>query len=239
MTRTALYAGTRNIYHDMVVAAKSLLYNGGADHVYFLTEDDDIQEPLPPCFTVMNVSNQSFFPPTGPNFRCRWTYMVMMRVALTKLFPQHDRMLVLDHDTIVRKPIDFLWEQDISNYYYAAVEEKHIRYRDRPYINFGVAMHNLAKLRADGTDDVIINSLNTVGFAYCEQDAVNSVCRRHILLLPQEYNAMFRMTFVPEDQIVIRHYAARSEPLYTNPDYQFYDAMPWNDVLTHMKGVKP
>ena len=236
MTRTALYAGTRNIYHDMVVSAKSLLYNGGADKVYFLTEDDDFPEPLPPCITTMNVSGQQFFHDRGPNYKCRWTYMVMMRTALTKLFPDLDRMLTLDHDTIVRKPIDYLWTLDLTNHYYAAVEEKHILYRNRPYVNFGVVMHNLAKLR-DGTDDVIIRSINSAFFPYCEQDAVNSVCRRHILLLPQEYNAMFKRPSVPDDQIIIRHYAAHVDPLDSNPDYQFYQALSWEQVLNHMKGA--
>ena len=232
--RTALYAGTKNIYHDMVVSAKSLLYNNGADKVIFLTEDDEFTEPLPPCVEVINVSNQQYFPSTGPNFRCRWTYMVMTRVALTKMFPDLDRILTLDHDTIVRKPIDFLWDLDLTGYYYAAVEERQIRTRNKPYFNFGVAMHNLHQLRTDKVDDTIITTVNTVFLPYCEQDAVNSVCRGHIYELPQAYNALaFLAHQLPEDQIIIRHYAARNEHLETYLDYQFYNGLTWKQVLDH------
>ena len=229
--RIAVYAGTRNIYHDMVVSAKSLLYHRGADRVIFLIEDDTFPEPLPPCIHTINVSGQQFFRPDGPNFKCMWTYMVMMRTALTKLFPNVDRILSLDHDTIVRKPIDYLWSVDISDYYYAAVEEAHIRNREHPYINFGVSVHNLAKLR-DGTDDKIIADVNTNYHNYCEQDAVNEICRGKILLLPPEYNDMWFNSFnIREDQVVIKHYAARRQPLNSYADYQYYERMTWEQIL--------
>ena len=158
--RVAVYAGTRNIYPDMVVSAKSLLYNKGADRVIFLIEDDVFPARLPDCFTCVNVSNQQFFRHDGPNYHCAWTYMVMMRTALTKLFPDLHRVLALDHDTIIRQPIDDLWATNMDGYYYALVEENYIRNRPHPYFNFGVALHNLDKLREDHVDDAIIDGVN-------------------------------------------------------------------------------
>ena len=234
--RTAVYAGTRNIYHDMVVSAKSLLYNNGADRVVFLIEDDTFPEDLPSCITTMNVSGQTFFPSTGPNFKSKWTYMVMMRTALTKLFPGLDRILSLDHDTIVRKPIDFLWDIDISNHYFAAVEENQIGIRQHPYFNFGVVMHNLAALR-DGMDDTIISTVNSVYFDFCEQDAVNSLCRNNILQIPPAYNAMlFNRPLVPEEDVIIRHYAAFNWNLRSCPDYLHYSNIHWKTIFPDYKG---
>lgn len=233
--RTALYAATRNLYHDMVVCAKSLLCHNGADKVLFLTEDDTFPEDLPPCISIMNVSGQSFFLSSGSNFTSRWTYMALMRTALCYLLPDLDRVLSLDCDTIVNKPIDYLWDVDISRYYYAMVQEKQITNRTHPYFNFGVVIHNLAKLR-DGTADTIIRTINTVPLQYCEQDAVNSVCSRHILELPQEYNAMFfNIPSIPDGEEVIKHYAAW-RPFNTKPGYATYDALTWDQVL-HMKEV--
>ena len=91
--RVAVYCGTRNLYPYMTGAAKSLLYHNGADRVWFLIEDDAFPEPLPDCISTMNVSEQQFFPQDGPNYHQRWTYMVLMRVALSKVFPQYDRLL--------------------------------------------------------------------------------------------------------------------------------------------------
>ena len=236
--RVAIYAGTRNIYHDMVVSAKSLLFHHGADRIVFLIEDDTFPEPLPDCITTMNVSNQQFFLPSGPNFRCHWTYMVMMRAALSKLFPNLDRILALDHDTIIHAPIDYLWNIDLTDYYYALVEEKQIRIRRHPYFNFGVAVHNLAQIRKDKIDDTIIQSLNTTRFDFCEQDAVNSACYKHILALPPEYNAMpFNIPHIPEESIIICHHAARHKPLNQFTDYIWYDRLPWNQILDSQKGV--
>ena len=239
MKRTAIYAGTRNIYHDMLVSAKSLIANDGADEILILAEDDDIPESHPSCISAINVSNQQYFPSTGPNFSCRWTYMVMMRTALTKLLPNYDTVLSLDHDTIVRKPIYDLWNADITDYYYAAVEEKQIRNRNHPYFNFGVVLHNLRKLRQDKVDDIIINHVNTVFFPYCEQDAVNTVCKKNILELPPKFNAMrFNKPRLSDDDISIAHHAARIFPLNTFPDYQYYDNMSWDDVFRNRDEVR-
>jgi lipopolysaccharide biosynthesis glycosyltransferase len=233
--RTALYAATRNLYHDMVVCAKSLLCHNGADKVIFLIEDDEFPEPIPSCITTMNVSDQQYFNPSGSNFTSRWTYMALMRTALCYLLPDLDRVLSLDCDTIVNKPIDYLWDVDISNHYFAMVEEKQITNRTHPYFNFGVVIHNLAKLR-DGTADTIIRTINTVPLQYCEQDAVNSVCSRHILELPQEYNAMFfNIPRIPDGEEVIKHYAAW-RPFNTKPGYATYDALTWEQVM-QMKEV--
>lgn len=238
MDRIALYAGTRNIYHDMVVSAKSLLFHHGADHVIFLIEDDEFTEPLPDCISTLNVSNQSFFPPSGPNFKSRWTYMVMMRVALTKLFPHIDRILTLDHDTLVLKPIDHLWTIDLSNHYFAAVEEKQITWRTHPYFNFGVVMHNLAKLRADHMDDTIINTVNSTYFPYCEQDAVNSLCRKHIYEIHPMYNAMLmNIPKLSDEDAAIRHYAAHGHLLRPSTAYRYYDSLTWDQILNNKGGV--
>ena len=231
--RVAVYAGTRNLYHDMVVAAKSLLYNNGADRVVFLTEDDTFPETLPACVTCRNVSNQTIFSQDGPNYRSRWSYMVLMRAALAKLFPDLHRILHLDHDTIVRKhDVARLWDYDLSGYYFAAVEEKQIRGRQHPYYNFGVVMQNLDMMR-DGTVDVIINSINSVRFDYCEQDAANSVCRRHVLELPPAFNALpFNVPQVPELDVIIKHYATRNRVMSIYSDYLYYERIPWDQVIT-------
>ena len=239
MDRIAVYTGTRNIYHDMVVAAKSLLCNDGADLVVFLIEDQEFPEPLPLCIDTLDVSQQSFFPVTGPNFKSQWSYMVLMRTVLSKLFPQCNKLLTLDHDTFVLKPIYDLWNIDLSRYYYAAVEEKQIRNRQHSYFNCGVLLHNLKKLREDHTDDIIINSINSVFLRYCEQDAINSVCARHILEIPPKFNAMrFNIPPVPEDSVIIKHYAARSKPLRECPEYKRFDRLSWEQVLDYQKEVR-
>jgi len=63
--RVAAYFGTRNVYGDMVVAAKSLLNHTRMDRIWFLIEDDAFPEELPEVIKTKNISGQTWFPPGG------------------------------------------------------------------------------------------------------------------------------------------------------------------------------
>ena len=102
--RTAVYTGTRNLYPYMISAAKSLLIHSNVEQIYFLIEDDVFPYDLPPKTHTINVSNQQYFKKDGPNFKSEFTYMALIRVALTKIL-QEDIVLSLDVDTIVNENI--------------------------------------------------------------------------------------------------------------------------------------
>ena len=171
--KAAVYAGTRNLYPDMVTAAKSLASNSSVDEIYFLIEDTSFPEELPSYIHCMNVSGQTFFTCDGPNVYKLWTWMVLMRAVLTQLFPQYDRILSLDVDTIVDKNIDELWNLDLDRYYLAGVPEPKKSKPDSPYVNMGVAMFNLKKMRADLMDQSLIYLLNNMKYKFAEQDCIN------------------------------------------------------------------
>lgn len=225
--RIAVYAGTRNLYHDMAVSARSMLYHNGADRFVFMIEDDSFPEPIPHNVQTMNVSNQPYFRKDGPNYSSDWTYMVLMRAALTKYFPNQSRILSIDADTIVCGDISFLWTMSMDDAYLAAVPEicNSTGTVTSPYFNLGVTMMNLAKLR-DGTDNKIIDAINNEWFQYNEQDAINKLCYGHIAPLPAKYN-MCQFTS-PSFQIncLIRHFAFE-HPWQDKELYKRYERMAW------------
>jgi len=94
--------------------------------------------------------------------------MVLIRAAYTKIFPDLDRILSIDMDTVINENISDLWDLDLTNYYIAAVEEAELTKSEGSYFNMGVAMMNLQKIRADKKDDEIINALNTYWYRYKE-----------------------------------------------------------------------
>jgi lipopolysaccharide biosynthesis glycosyltransferase len=49
--------------------------------------------------------------------------MVLIRAAYSKIFPELDRILSIDMDTVVNENISDLWDLDLTDYYLAAVEE--------------------------------------------------------------------------------------------------------------------
>ena len=184
----ACYAGTRNLYQDMITAAKSLLIHSNVDKIYFLIEDEKFPYELPPEIKCINMKHQVYFRSTGPNFHSSWTYMVLIRAALSKIFTQYDKILSLDVDTIINENISHLWDIDLDGYYLAAVKEEHKSHDDFLYINMGVVLFNLKKLRDDHKDDEIIHALNTIPYDYNEQDCINELCQGHIYRIPADYN---------------------------------------------------
>lgn len=226
--KTAVYCGTRNIYHDMIPSLKSLLIHSSVEKVYFLIEDDNFPEYLPPIVECINVSQQTIFKRSGPNYANAWTYMVLMRAALTKVLPQSlDRVLSLDCDTIILQDIAELWDINLTNYYLAGVKEPKKSNPYYSYVNMGVVMFNLEKLRADKKDNEIIYCLNNKHYYFNEQDCINIRCAGKILPISNIYNAN-AYTGLPQNP-KIRHYAA-SRIWQSKPLIQKYGAIPWEEI---------
>lgn len=207
--KAAFYAGTRNLYPHMVTAAKSLYANSTVDEIWFLIEDDEFPEKLPKVVKTMNVSGQKFFSPNGPNYSNGLTYMVMMHVCACSLFPQYDKILKLDVDTICVSDIDPVWYIDMTGMWYAmAHEDLQKWYRphdDGTFYSAGVILYNLKQMREEGAEERIVTALNTKYYKVCEQEALNMVGHYRIKRLPLRYNESFATGYTDDPAIV--HYA--------------------------------
>lgn len=209
MDRVAVYTGSRNLYPDMVPAVKSMIKNGHPDKIYLLIEDDQFSEWLPDIVETINVSDQKFFRPDGPNMRSKFTYLAMMRAALSEVLPQDvDKVLSLDCDTLIVGDITELWERDLDGYYFSASIEPHRTRWDTLYTNTGVALYNLKMLRETGKALEVIQELNTNVYPWVEQDVFNYLCQGHILPMPSEYNA--NDWTLSTNKVSIKHYAGIS-----------------------------
>lgn len=240
--RIVVYAGNRDVYEDMYTAAKSLLMHTTVDKVYFLIEDDAFPFDLPDIVETINVSNQTYFPEDGANYKTRFSYLCLLRACYAEIFPQHDRILSLDIDTIVTGDISAIWGVDLDGYYFAACQEpisrKGARHQKKPeyyikqdeYYNVGVALYNLKKQREDGIAWANVSLLNEREFYSIEQDTMNLTCQGKILPMSPEYNSS-GWTGKPKDAKII-HYAGiplkewRKEILP-----QVYKEMPMESVM--------
>lgn len=226
--RAAVYSGTRNVYQDMLPSMKSLLEHSNVEKIYFLIEDDEFPYDLPPEVECINVSNQLWFPQNGPNFDNVCSYMVLLRAAYTKIFPQLDKILTIDNDTVVNENISELWDLDLTNYYLAAAEEEELSKKENSYFNMGVAMLNLKKIREDKKDEEMINSLNTYWYRYKEQDCFNEFFRGNVLILPSDYNCSIRMKEPSHEKIT--HFAALYK-LDIFPHFNYYKNLPLDKII--------
>ena len=205
--KAAVYSGTRNLYAAMTTAAKSLLYNSDADKIYFLIEDERFPEELPPQIETLNVSGQKFFPKDGANWKTHFTYMSLLRVCYTKLFPELDSILQLDVDPVCVDDVSVLWDIDLTGKWFAAVREDLSAFKPYgpAYYNIGVAMFNLKQIRKDKADDRLIRFLNTEKVPYIDQDAWNGLGIGMDIPLPPRFNESF-VTGYSENPAIV-HFA--------------------------------
>lgn len=231
--RVVVYCGTKEVYVSMIASAKSLLATTHVDKVYFLIEDDVFPYDLPDVIETINVSNTGLFNAGGPNYNNVWTYMCLMRTVFPMMFPQHDKVLSLDIDVVVTEDIGDLWDYDISDYYIAGVEEQG-RVKEignELYVNFGVIMMNLKKLRDDGMSQVLIDAVNTEHFGCPEQDAFNRYCRGHILKLPNDFNVTVYSHITGEaTRERILHYAGLKYWKHFGP-VKKYNQLTWSEIM--------
>ena len=229
--KTVCYFITQNLYRDVFPSLKSLLKNGGIDRVYIFAEDDDIGFDLPEKVIVQNVEPwKKLLDPNGPNYNCRWTYMVMMKVALCEMLHKVDKALTLDVDTIVRGDISGLWDIDLTDYYFAGVREPYwYRRLHREYVNAGVLLWNLNKMR-DGTAQNVIRAMNRKPFIFVEQEALNEMCFDGIKTIDGRYNAG-DWTEKTTEPVLIRHLMASHGAWVNDFEVNMYREMPWEEVF--------
>lgn len=229
MGKVVVYAGTRNLYPHMVVALKSLLYNTPSiDRVYFLIEDDVFSTPLPPVVRTINVRRQEYFSTNGPNYASEWTYMALMRTALTKLLPEEKQVLYLDVDTIVDRDISELFSLDMRDYCYAGVKEPWKSKDVFIYVNDGVLLINLDLIRKLGRDDEMIAYINRFKLSFPDQETINLLFQTRIRTISGEFNC----TPYTDSAVIprIMHYATLKK--WDNEYlYQKYEAVTWKEIL--------
>ena len=232
----AVYGGTRNVYARMVPAMKSLLMNSNVEKIYFLIEDDKFPLPLPKEVECINVSNQPWFKKEDCInwYDCWGGYMVLLRALYTKVFPDLDKIIAFDNDTIVNKDISELWEIDLKDNYIAGVRDTERFNRNMLYVNVGMIVYNLKKIREDKKDEEGKAILDYIRLEMPEQDLFNSIFRHHILELPSRYNSCPRfMNFTPLDR-VIYHYAG-DRTFVNDPLVKYYEKLSYDKIYEYKR----
>ncbi len=263
--RIVVYTGTRNVYTNIEVAAKSLLCNTPVDRVFFCIEDDTFPSQLLDIVTVKNIPANDWFDPGGPNYRSSWTYMAFLRLAFPKVFDEYDQVLYLDSDTLVLQDISDILGMNLGRYYFAMAQEDigdipleilhsfadtpngllkcqsdnpRPDFCVRPYYNSGVLLMNLRELRRTGKDDELMQEINTVRHQYPDQDTINLLCHGRILPLPAECNVIPALfPDFPQEHIRIKHFAS-DKPLWKSSLWQYYKRMPWDKVMENQNKLK-
>ena len=205
-----IYTASRNLYPYLYPSIISLLEHNDVERIYLLLEDGRLPIHLPKLpkeCAIIDVSEQRIFDYDGPNFRSKFTYLSMMRAAYTKVLRKLDKVIQLDCDTIVTDSLEEMWNTDLSNSYFAAVEEAENDHKPwgPKYYNIGVAVFNLEKIRKDKVDDKVISLLNTKKLPFIDQDAWNIVGAETAVDLPVRFNET-KFTGITDNPAIV-HFA--------------------------------
>ncbi len=166
------------------------------------------------------------------NVTSRFTKYVLYRLLFPYVIPE-DKLLYIDADAIVNGDLTEMYNMDMGDYLLAGVpdcgdEQYGLKQAiglspEDIYINAGVALMNLAKMRELQLADVWVHEANTKRYHCQDQDIWNLTCRGRIREIDLAYNVSVStgMDIEPE-QIKICHYAGAADMKpWANPHVPF------------------
>lgn len=187
-----VYAFTINYLPKALPSIRSLMEHNPKAKLFIVTEADEVDIPYP--HTVINVTDQKWFPRAGVNYHNQFTYINLLKVVYPTLLTVN-KVIHLDCDTIITESLEPLWKTDIKGKWFAACPEYKGRYHPfgEMYYNMGVALINLAQMRKDNIEGSMVNYLNTVKQPYADQDAWNKYAIEQDKAIPIDirYNECF------------------------------------------------
>ena len=127
------------------------------------------------------------------------------RLLAPSYLPQYDKVLYIDGDTLVRHDLRELFNTNIDDYYIAGVKDmgmslssdsimksyaKNLNIKNMDhYINSGVLLMNLKKMREENIESKFLSYIQNGGFLqYADQEVLNSVCYGKIKPISPVYN---------------------------------------------------
>jgi lipopolysaccharide biosynthesis glycosyltransferase len=116
-----------------------------------------------------------------------------------------DKLLYLDVDILFNRDIRLLYDTDVSGVEYAAARDHYGKYLLRPdYINAGVLLLNLKKMKETGLLEKARGLIQTKKLLFADQSAIfRSTTKKK--LLPQRYNDQKFL----HPHTVVRHFSKR------------------------------
>lgn len=248
--KVVVYGGTEACYKDMERSAKMLLANSHIDKIYFLIDTDKFPTALPDIIECINVSDQVYYPKWSPNYMYPVSYMTMMRHTLYDMFPQYDRVLWLDGDTLIMDDISQLFYTPLGNFYYFAAAEENRHYlkytsnrkieytqaayhdfcfEPSTYFNAAVLLINTKLLREDGMGEQLVNRLNNYLIYYSDQTLINEMCRDRIYSLDFKWNTSHATEDAKMPKII--HMSSGDLTLYSQNAIETFDKITFNEVM--------
>lgn len=140
-----------------------------------------------------------------PNEQAYCSPYTLLRLFADVVEGMPDKLLYLDVDILFNRDITLLYEIDISDYEYAAARDHYGKYLLNPnYINAGVLLFNMKKIKETGLLEKARELIKTKKLTFADQSAVyRSTTRKR--MLPQRFNDQKFL----HKHTVVRHFSKR------------------------------
>ncbi len=179
-------------------------------------------------FYAMEKSFDAITDRMSNRLRCDYfTLTIYFRLFIPLMFPQFDKGIYIDSDVVLTSDIAELFDIDIKDNFIGACRDYSIadvpplvKYTENAvgvkgdeYINSGVLLMNLKKMRDNDFEGHFLNLLNTYHFDSIapDQDYINAICNGKIHYLSQEWDTMPDSS-VPVENPKLIHYNLFSKP---------------------------
>ena len=161
--------------------------------------------------------------------RCDYfTLTIYFRLFIPAMFPQYDKAIYIDSDVVLADDIAKLFDIDLGNNYIGACNdlsiadvpplvsytENAVGVKAHEYINSGVLLMNLKKLREKKFEEHFLKLLNTYHFDSIapDQDYINAILNGKILYLDKRFDTMPNNNRPECENPIIIHYNLFEKP---------------------------
>lgn len=254
MVHIPIVMATDNRYIPLIVSIVSMVESAAEDTFYdicvliddsFAKESENTVKKCMQIFTnrctlsFKNIGHVFDYASTNIPHITRPTYY---RLIISELL-REDKCIYLDTDTIVLSDLQALYHTSLKNYYIAGVwhpgvilddwEEGLLQTTNLPdadqYINAGVLVMNLKKMRSDGVTERFLKKIPE-DMPNQDQDIINCVCYGQIELIPFKYNVMTKIADRRIEDYMGRYSETELREAWNNPCIIHYASpnKPWN-----------
>lgn len=244
-----MFCGNKKIFDGLIIATLSIIKHTKEPlHIFILTADlhelnkdflpidEDERLKLESILKSANEKNKVTLVDVtknyknemlvGANMDTDYTPYIFLRLFADEVKELPDKVLYLDADIVVYDNLKNLYDIDISKYDFAASKDYLGKwFIDYRYLNSGVLLMNLKKMRDEGLLAKCREMCVKQKMLLPDQTALNLICKQK-LYLPRKYNEQKER----KEDTVIRHF---SMTIKFFPKFKKVNIKPWHIDKIH------
>lgn len=233
------YACDDNFVKYTVVSLQSLMANASRDkqyciHVLHTNISQEMQDVMYAMqdeqFTIQFDDVTDYLKSIHDKLPLRDYYSrtTYFRLFIAEMFPEYDKAIYIDSDTVVLGDIAELYAYDLGDHYVGAAREQVMVQTDvygtyvekvlginrKEYFNAGILVINCTQFRAQHVLDRFLELLQVYNFVVTQdEDYLNLICKGNVYWLKQQWNAeVFGTMDYSKETICVLHYIMVSKP---------------------------